>query len=113
MILLRVFLVAAWLMCLGTTIVGALGPGFPELMPTYVAGFASPWGAAMNVDFALYLAAASIWIVWSARTMPRGLVYGLLAFVFGGSFTFAYVLAQTFLLGGDVRAVLLGRQQAI
>jgi hypothetical protein len=110
--LFRAFLLIAWLACIGTTVYGTYALGFETMLPYFMQGYSHPWGAAINIDFTFHVLASSLWLVWTAKTVGRGVVYGLLAFCFGGSFTFAYLLVQSFKTKGDLKALALGRQLA-
>jgi Protein of unknown function (DUF1475) len=110
--LFRAFLFIAWLACIGTTLYGTYALGFATMLPYFMQGYRHPWGAAITIDFTFHVLASSLWLVWTAKTVGRGVVYGLLAFCFGGSFTFAYLLVQSFKTTGDLKAVALGRQLA-
>jgi hypothetical protein len=110
--LFRAFLLIAWLACIGTTVYGTYALGFETMLPYFMQGYSHPWGEAINIDFTFHVLASSLWLVWTAKTVGRGVVYGLLAFCFGGSFTFAYLLVQSFKTKGDLKALALGRQLA-
>jgi hypothetical protein len=107
--LIRFLLAFAWLFSVSSTVYAALNSGFANLMPIFIQGFNNPWGAAINIDFSFHLLLASLWLIWTAKSLVRGLAYGLIAFMFGGSFTFAYLLVQSFVTKGDPKALLLGR----
>jgi hypothetical protein len=70
---------------------------------------AHPWRGQFNVDFGFHLLLVASWMMYRARSLASGALFGLLAIFAGAIFTFPYVLIATIRAAGDMRIVLLGR----
>lgn len=68
-----------------------------------------PWRAQFNVDFGFHLLIMACWMIYRARNLPLGILWGILSIFLGGMFSFAYLLIATFRANGDMRILLLGR----
>jgi hypothetical protein len=110
MTLFRAALVIAWLAMTWVTLQAGQQLGFDKAGHFFFGDMAHPWRAQFNIDFGFHLLLVAAWMVWSASNRALGLLFGLLAVLGGAIFTFAYLLVQTFKHGGNIKAVILGRQ---
>lgn len=104
----KLVLAVAWLALVWVTAkaVTAMGAGAAGEM--FFGDLAHPWRAQFNTDFGLHLLLVATWFAWRDRLLVRGLLFGLLAVLFGGVFTFAFIIVEMFRTKDDVRRVLLG-----
>lgn len=72
--------------------------------------FALDWRSQFNSDLGMHLALTGVWIAWRERFTPRGYVFGAFSFLWGGLFTFPYLLWALRRAQGDPRRVLLGER---
>ena len=70
--------------------------------------FALNWRSQFNTDLVIHLGFIGGWIAWREGVGIKGVVYGVLAVLWGGMFTFPYVLIESYRARGDVRQILLG-----
>lgn len=70
------------------------------------------WPGQFNLDFMFMLAFSALWVSWRHAFTPLGLVLGLGAFLGGAPFLCVYLLVNSLLVRGDVRALLLGESRA-
>jgi hypothetical protein len=110
MTLFRAALVIAWLAMMWVTLQAGQQLGFDKADHFFFGDMAHPWRAQFNIDFGFHLLLVAAWMIWSASNRALGLLFGLLAVLGGAVFTFAYLLVQTFKHGGNIKAVILGRQ---
>jgi hypothetical protein len=106
----RVILVAAWLVLLWVSAKAVAAMGANAAGAVFFGDMAHPWRAQFNVDFALHLLLVAGWLTYRDRVWIRGLLFGVLAIMFGGVFTLAFLLVETFRTKGDMRRVLLGNR---
>ena len=102
----RIFVMAMWVALLGVTwhAVAELGLGGGNV---FVSDLSHPWRAQFNIDFLLHLLLLAVWVFWREHSKLVGLVCAVLC-VFGGMFTFPYLLVAVSRSRGDARALLLG-----
>jgi hypothetical protein len=70
---------------------------------------AHPWRGQFNIDFGFHLLLAASWMIYRARSLSLGILWGVLAILMGALFTFPYILVATIRARGNMRIVLLGR----
>jgi hypothetical protein len=73
----------------------------------FVSDLSHPWRAQFNVDFLLHLLLFALWVFWREQSKRIGIVCAVLC-IFGGLFTFPYLLVAALHARGDFRALLLG-----
>jgi hypothetical protein len=102
----RIFVLAIWLALIAVTwrAVADLGAGAGTV---FFSDFSHPWRAQFNTDLSLHLLLFGIWVFWREGSKLLGVVGAVLC-VFGGLFTFLYLLVAAFRARGDARALLLG-----
>ncbi len=110
MMVFRVVLAVAWAYLMWITIHAVTTLGI-DAGNVFFADFAHPWRAQFNTDFLMHLALFGSWIAWREKSLPLGILLGLLS-IFGGVYTLAYVFVATFRNKGDFRTLLLGRHAA-
>ncbi len=74
---------------------------FPDLVPL-------DWRSQFNTDLLLHLVLLGAWISWREGFTGRGHVFGVMSVVWGGMFTFPYLLWAGFAAGGDPIGLALG-----
>ena len=104
----RMFLVAAFLVIAGYTLVVIASHGL-NLLPVFFGDMTKmQWPGQFNLDFMCMLLLSGLWVSWRHRFSFPGVVLGLVA-VFGGAlFLSAYLLVESFRTKGDMRKLLLG-----
>jgi hypothetical protein len=70
--------------------------------------FAINWRSQFNTDLVIHLGLIGVWIAWREGFGSTGLVCGVFAVLWGGMFTFPYVLLASYRAEGNVRDILLG-----
>lgn len=70
------------------------------------------WPGQFNMDFMGFLALSALWTAWRHHFSPLGLALGVVAFFGGMMFLTIYLLAASYQVKGDVKALLLGQQRA-
>jgi hypothetical protein len=111
--LFRLALALGWGILLWITVQAGLQLGFDKAGDFFFGDMAHPWRAQFNIDFGFHLLLTAAWMIWSAQNRLVGLLCAVLAIMGGAVFTFAYLLAQTFLKGGNLKAVVLGRHYIV
>jgi hypothetical protein len=83
-----------------------------DLLPVFFGDMAKlAWPGQFNLDFMCMLMLAGLWVAWRHRFSAAGVTLGMMAFFGGALFLSAYVFAESYRAGGDLRALLLGRRQ--
>jgi hypothetical protein len=105
---LRAFLLTAWLVSTYLIAVAiaqvGLGAGF-----VWFFDFSEPWRAMFQADFSIYLILVGAWILYREESPLTGILCAVLATALGSIFSMAYLFVTTYRAGGDMRALLLGR----
>lgn len=70
------------------------------------------WPGQFNLDFLCMLALSALWVGWRHQFSAAGLALATLAFFGGALFLSVYLFVESVRVGGDTRALLLGRQRA-
>lgn len=106
--LVRLFLVAAWLLLAVITwrAIALLGSDGSYIL---FSDFAHPWRAQYYTDFILHVLLVSGWVFWREPSKAVGAACALACISGGALITFLYVLIATFRAGGDARKLLLGK----
>jgi hypothetical protein len=105
----RLLLAMAWVLVIYVSVhaVSTMGAGTAGAI--FFGDMSHPWRGQFNTDFGLHLLMVGAWMIYRARTLALGLLWGVLAVVLGGAFTFAYLLIVSVQVEGDARKLLLGR----
>ncbi|MEJ2088528.1 MAG: hypothetical protein P8Y69_08665 [Gammaproteobacteria bacterium] len=69
------------------------------------------WPGQFNVDFTCFLTLSAVWVAWRHGFTAPGLALAVLAFLGGALFLSVYLLVLSFVEGGGIRAVMLGRNE--
>lgn len=107
--LVRALLAIGWLVVALATLRAGNTLGLGVAGDIFFADLGHPWRGQFNLDFLGYLLLIAVWLVWSAANRALGILYGMLAILGGGLFTFAYLFVQTFRHDGSIVALVLGR----
>ncbi|MFA5965973.1 MAG: hypothetical protein WC804_18305 [Sphingomonas sp.] len=108
----RILLITIFVVIAGYTGVVATHHGM-DLIPIFQGDIAAlAWPGQFNVDFTSFLTLSALWVAWRHHFSAAGLGLAVVAFFGGGLFLSAYLLIASFQVGGDIKAVLLGRQRA-
>lgn len=111
MILLRLLLLAIFAAIAVYTGIVVTHHGL-DLLPVFFGDVAKlAWPGQFNLDFLCMLTLSGLWVAWRHRFSAAGITLGLAAFFGGALFLSAYLFAESYRAGGDVRALLLGRRQ--
>jgi hypothetical protein len=70
------------------------------------------WPGQFNLDFLCMLALSALWVAWRHQFSPAGAALAVVAFFGGALFLSVYLLVESVRVGGDSRALLLGRARA-
>lgn len=105
---LRLALALSTVVIFAVTIAAANNGGFN--WPAVFAGdlVALNWRSQFNADLVIHLALIGVWVAWREGPGLKGLVFGAFCVIWGGMFTFPYVLIESYRARGDVRRILLG-----
>lgn len=109
----RVLLCIGWAALLIVTVQAVNALGADGAGQTFFGDLSHPWRAQFNTDFGLHLLLVAAWMVWRSKSLPVGLLCGLLAIFMGGLFTLAYLLVASIRAQGDMRKVLLGHRSMV
>lgn len=111
MIAFRVFMIVIFVSLIAYTAVTISNHGW-NLLPIFFGDMrAMTWPGQFNFDFMGFLLLSGLWVAWRHHFSAGGLALGLVA-VFGGMmFLSIYLLIASIQVGGDVKALLLGRQR--
>jgi hypothetical protein len=83
------------------------------LLPIFFGGIAEmEWAGQFNLDFLGFLVLSGFWLAWRHHFTPSGLALGVLGLFGGVPVLTAYLLATSFAVNGDVKALLLGPVRA-
>lgn len=84
------------------------GFNWPRVFLTDLA--AVNWRSQFNADLVIHLALFGVWVWWREGGGFRALVYGIFSVVWGGMFTFPYLLVALTRSGGNMREFFFGKQ---
>lgn len=70
--------------------------------------FALNWRSQFNTDLVIHLGLMGAWVAWREGFGAKGFVYGAFCVIWGGMFTFPYVLLASYRAQGDPRLIFLG-----
>lgn len=109
MLIFRIAVAIAWLLVVAVSVhaVGTMG-----LTPggiVFFQDFAHPWRAQYNADFSAHLILMAAWIAYRENRL-LGVPLGLLAIMFGGAYSLAYIFIATFKAKGRFDHLLLGNR---
>ncbi|CAN5530915.1 hypothetical protein BH10PSE14_BH10PSE14_19760 [soil metagenome] len=108
----RVLLIAMLAVIAGYTAIVVAHDGM-NFFPAFNADLrAMAWPGQFNLDFSCFLLLSGLWVAWRHHFSATGLGLAVLAFFGGMVFLASYLLVVSFQTGGDIKAVLLGRQRA-
>lgn len=106
----RIFLYALIFIVGGYTSKVLLEDGFLILFEIFFAQIqAWQWPGQFNVDFSTFLALSALWTAWRHCFSLKGLLMGMVAFVFGMGFLAPYLLWLTYQTN-DIYHVFAGDQ---
>lgn len=110
MTLFRTFLAIIWIVALATMIaaVGEMGP--MAAVDFFFGDISHPWRGQFNLDFSGHLLLMAAWIYYREPSAVARPLCAMGAMLFGGAFSFAYILVATIRAEGDMRKLLLGRR---
>ncbi len=66
------------------------------------------WRSQFNLDLVIHLGLMGVWVAWREGGGFRGLVFGVFCIVWGGMFTFPYLLAAIARARGNPAVLFLG-----
>lgn len=108
----RLLLVLIWTVITAVTVVVISNHGL-NLFPVFFGDIrAMDWRGQFNVDFMSYLALSAFWLMWRHKFSPAGLLLGVIGFFGGALFLSTYLLIVSYLVKGDVLALLLGKERS-
>ena len=108
MLLLRLSLIVFTIAIFAVTIavVGNAGYDWPS---TFFGDLAAlNWAAQFNTDLVIHLGLVGVWVAWREGFGVKGIVFGVFCVMWGGMFTFPYMLYASYRANGDPAAILLG-----
>ena len=109
----RIALLIAWLPIMAISIHAIATMGIAPGGIVLFQDFAHPWRAQYNADFSAHLLLMAAWIAYREKGGLVGVLLGLLAILFGGAYSLAYIFIATFRVDGRFDQLLLGKQAAI
>ena len=66
------------------------------------------WRSQFNTDLVIHLGLMGWWVAWREGFSTKGYIYGVFCVIWGGMFTFPYVLMATYKAGGKLAEIFLG-----
>ncbi len=66
------------------------------------------WRSQFNADLVIHLGLIGVWVAWREGFGVKGVIYGAFCVIWGGMFTFPYLLVASYRANGDPRAIVLG-----
>ncbi|MGR8947669.1 MAG: hypothetical protein ACU84Q_06450 [Gammaproteobacteria bacterium] len=105
---LRVCLVISTIIIFGVTFVVISGHGviWPKFFISDL--LAANWRSQFNTDLVIHLALVGLWVAWREGFGVKGFVFGIFCVVWGGMFTFPYVLITTYKAKANFSDIFLG-----
>jgi hypothetical protein len=108
----RILVAAIFLIIAAYTSLVVLNHGM-GLLPVFFGDMAKmQWPGQFNLDFMFMLTLSGLWVSWRHQFSPAGIALGAAAFFGGALFLSAYLLVESFRVGGDTKALLLGAGRA-
>ena len=112
MLVLRLLLVMILVVLSGYTAIVISNHGW-NLLPVFFGDMREmAWPGQFNLDFMGFLTLSALWTAWRHHFSPTGLALGVVAFFGGMAFLTIYLLAASYQVKGDIRALLLGSRRA-
>ena len=100
-ILLLIFLISIWsIMLVKTLVVSAYEPD-SFFSPFYGVMLDNTWQSHFNVDLLLFTLLFAVWSIYRERSLLVGIIIGLFSILFGGVFSFLYLLICAIRSKGD------------
>ena len=111
MILFRAILLLCWLIIVAVTIHALGTENLTAAIDVYSNDLkAGNWRTQFCSDLILHLGLVGLWAAWRLKFSIKGIVSGLLCFLGGSLFSFAYLFALVTYHKGDIGAVVMGRR---
>jgi hypothetical protein len=112
MVLFRVLLAMMLVALLAYTAIVIANHGW-NLLPVFFGDIAEmAWPGQFNMDFSGFLILSALWTAWRHHFSPLGLALSIVALFGGMAFLTVYLLAASYLVKGDIKALLLGPKRA-
>jgi hypothetical protein len=112
MVLFRTLLVVIFLAIVGYTAIVVKNHGM-GLLPVFFGDIAEmAWPGQFNLDFMCFLLLSAVWVSWRHEFSGVGLLLGLIAFFGGALFLSIYLFILSFMVKGNIDALLLGPSRA-
>jgi len=70
--------------------------------------FALNWRSQFNTDLVIHLVLMGVWVAWREGGGLKGNIYGVFCVIWGGMFTFPYLLIAMAKSRGDMAQLFLG-----
>ncbi len=86
--------------------IGTAGYNWPRVFIGDLAAF--NWRTQFNADLVIHLGLMGVWVAWREGGGFKGCVYGAFCVIWGGMFTFPYLLVAIARARGDHARLLLG-----
>jgi hypothetical protein len=112
MVLLRVLLATMLVVLSAYTTIVITNHGW-NLLPVFFGDIAEMvWPGQFNLDFSGFLVLSALWTAWRHHFSLLGLALSVVALFGGMAFLTVYLLAASYQVRGDARALLLGPTRA-
>ena len=105
---LRVYLVIFTVTIFAVTIAAVAGHGVVWPKTFFGDLFALNWRSQFNTDLVIHLGLMGWWVAWREGFGTKGYVCGVFCVIWGGMFTFPYVLIATYKASGNLAEIFLG-----
>lgn len=108
--LLIIFFILIWGIMLVKTIVVSTNEPESFFSPFYVIMLDSTWQSHFNVDLFLFSMVFAVWAIYREKSLFVGFTVGIFSILFGGVFSFLYLIICAFRARGNLYLLLNGKK---
>ncbi|GBF51241.1 hypothetical protein LPTSP4_27730 [Leptospira ryugenii] len=112
MIFFRILLTGMFLGITAYTAIASQSYGWDLLTPFFQGLISLTWPGQFHFDFSCYLLLSGLWIMWRNQFSPQSIALGLVASVLGILFFAPYLIWLSFQNSGNIKGILLGKNQS-
>ena len=108
----RICLAISTIIIFWVTFIAVMGHGV--IWPKTFLGdlFAGNWRSQFNTDLVIHLALVGWWVAWREGFGVKAYIFGIFCVIWGGMFTFPYLLFATLKAKGNFQQIFFGTRGA-